>query len=44
MIRFQDGQNIIEIPDVRLMGFRDIKPSGEITKTEACDYWDDLFS
>lgn len=44
MIRFQDSRNRIETPDVQLMGFRDIKPSTEITRTEACDYWDDLFS
>lgn len=44
MIRFQDGQNRIEMPKLNINdGFRDIRPSGEISKTEARDFWDDLF-
>lgn len=44
MIRFQDGQNRIETLDARFIGYADIKPSAEITRTEALNYWDDLFS
>lgn len=44
MIRFQDGQNRIEMPEgVLVRDFRDIKPSTEITKTEAQDFWNDVF-
>lgn len=44
MIRFQDGQNRIEMPEIDTCGgFRNIRPSSEISKTEALDFWDDLF-
>lgn len=43
MIRFQNEQNRIENPDTRIIGFRGIKPSAEITGTEARNYWDDIF-
>lgn len=44
MIRFQDGQNGIEMPEIDTCdGFRNIRPSSEISKTEAQDFWDDLF-
>lgn len=44
MIRFQDGQNRIEMPEIDTGdGFRNIRPSSEISKIEAQDFWDDLF-
>lgn len=44
MIKFQDGQNRIEIPDLDMHeDFRNIRPSTDISKTEAQDFWDDLF-
>lgn len=44
MIRFSDGQNRIEMPKGNVGGFRDIKPSSDITKSGARDFWDNIFS
>lgn len=44
MIRFQDGQIRIVKPEIDTCdGFRNIRPSSEISRTEAQDFWDDLF-
>ena len=44
MIRFQDGQNRTEMPQIGTCdGFRIIRPSSEISKTETQDFGDTLF-
>ncbi len=44
MIKFQDGQNRVEISETVLVNdFRDIKLSFEIAKDEAQDFWNNVF-